>query len=153
MEKLSLDLEKKLDRVIKNPKKSFWWIKLVHASGHWWQNINHGNSKAQLFFDVNSFFELFELDSQQDWDKFVKVVWKKKIHHDNSVLVLENQETRHAERNKENVLKNLRSLLLDFLQEDKDRIETKVPKKEKEKRLQNKKQRWEIKKNREKPSL
>lgn len=130
-------IDKKLSEIIKNNNHDYWWVKLVHASGHGGQNINHGNSKAQLFFDINQFFELFDLDND-DRDKFVKIVGIKKIHHDDTILVIENQETRYAEMNKENVLKHLIDLLREFLEENKKRIETKVPLLVKEVRIKDK---------------
>ncbi len=133
----------KLDKNI----EKFWEIKLVHASGHGWQNINHGNSKAQLFFDINKFFEIFEI-SDDKRDKFVEVFGTSKIHHDNSMVVLENQETRYANKNKEKVLHHLKSLLSEFLEEEKERIETKVSQKEKRKRLNDKRFHSKKKKNR-----
>ncbi len=135
-----------IHKLDKNNEK-FWEIKLVHASGHGWQNINHGNSKAQLFFDVNKFFEIFEI-SDDKWDRFVVVFGPSKIHHDNSMVVLENQETRYANKNKEKVLNHLKSLLREFLEEEKERIETKISQKEKRKRLNDKRFHSKKKKNR-----
>jgi protein subunit release factor B len=131
-------INQKLSDVEKNNNHEYWWIKLVHASGHGGQNINHGNSKAQLFFDINKFFEIFDI-SDDEREKFVKIVGIKKIHHDNTVLVLDNQETRYAETNKVNVLRHLINLLREFLQEDMERIETKVPLVVKEERMKDKK--------------
>lgn len=150
MEKQIID--RKLLEITKNNNHDYWWIKLMHASGHGGQNINHGNSKAQLFFDINKFFELFDLDDN-DWDKFVNVVGIKKIHHDNTVLVIDNQETRYAEINKENVLKHLIELLREFLKEDKERIETKVPSLVKEARMKDKRFNAKKKRNRKIVSL
>lgn len=149
--KMVLNKEKILNDVM-DKSKDFWKIKLVRASGHGWQHKDHGNSKAQLFFDIDKFFEIFDLEDKK-WDDFVEVVWKKNIHHDNSVLILENQEDRSAKINKENVLKHLRHLLSKVLEEQKERKETKVPKSQKEKRLQNKKHHSKKKENRKNPDI
>lgn len=153
MDSINHNVDEIIHKLDKNNEK-FWEIKLVHASGHGWQNINHGNSKAQLTFDVNKFFEIFEIDDSK-WDKFVEVFGPSKIHHDNSVVVLENQETRHAQKNKEKVLSHLRSLLREFLQGEKERIGVEIPDKIKQdikkagkKRLNDKKFHSKKKKNR-----
>jgi len=137
MESLNHNIDEIIHKLDKNNEK-FWEIKLVHASGHGWQNINHGNSKAQLTFDVNKFFEIFDI-SDDKWDKFIEVFGPSKIHHNNSIVVLENQETRYAQKNKEKVLNHLKSLLRELLEEKKERIETKVPPKANKKRLNDKK--------------
>ncbi len=125
----------------------FWSVKFVHASGHWWQHKDHGNSKAQLTFDVVKFFEMFDPDNKK-WDKFVEIFGKKRIHHDDTVLVMENQEERSAHRNEEKVLHILRWLLSEVLEEEKERKETKVPHHEKKRRLNDKKHHWKKKENR-----
>lgn len=136
MDSIRNNIDDIIHKIDKNNEK-FWEIKLVHASGHGWQNINHGNSKAQLTFDVNKFFEIFEIHDSE-WDKFLEVFGPSKIHHDNSVVVLENQETRYANKNKEKVLAHLKSLLHQVLEDVEERIETKVPIKANKKRLNDK---------------
>lgn len=137
---------------VMDKSKWFWTVKFVHASGHGGQHKDHGNSKAQLVFDVEKFFEAFDLGDDRR-DKFVEVFGKKKIHHDNTSVMLENQDERSAQRNKENVLHHLRWLLVEFLEEKKDRVATKTPKYEKKKRLDDKKHHSKKKKHREMPEL
>lgn len=145
-----LDKERILNHVM-DKSKDFWKVKFVRASGHGWQHKDHGNSKAQLTFDVNKFFEIFDLDEK--WDKFVDVVGKKNIHHDGTAVILENQEQRSAKMNEENVLKHLRHLLSEVLEEELERKETKVPKHQKKKRLDNKKHHSKKKEHRKKPEI
>lgn len=147
---MNLDKDHILGEVMDKNKK-FWNVKFVHASGHGWQHKDHGNSKAQLIFDVEKFFETFDLDEK--WDRFVEVVGKKNIHHDDTVVILENQEDRSAKINKENVLKHLRHLLSEVLEEENERIETIIPKHEKEKRLQDKKHHSKKKEHRKYPDI
>ena len=137
---------------IMDKKNNFWSVKFVHSSGHGGQHKDHGNSKAQLFFDVTKFFEDFDKDNTK-WDKFVQVFGKHNIHHDGSVVILENQEQRSAKANEENVLIHLRHLLSSVLEDDVDRIETEVPHIEKEKRLEEKKHHWKKKKHRAKNDI
>lgn len=126
-----------IETVMKN-KSGYWEVKYVHASGHGWQNINHGNSKAQLHFDVNKFYSDFDL-KDKSWDDFVKVFGEKNISRDQSKVVLENQETRYASKNKENVLNRLRSLLVELFKEEKERLQTEISQEQNESRLLDKK--------------
>ncbi len=137
---------------VMDKSKGFYKTKFIHASGHGGQHKDHGNSKAQLTFDVEKFFDTFELDEEK-WEKFVEIFGKKNIHHDDTMVILENQEQRSAKTNEENVLKHLRHLLSEVLEEDKDRLETKVPHIEKKKRLDNKKHHSKKKKHRAKPDV
>jgi protein subunit release factor B len=119
-------------------QNGYWKVKFIHSSGHGGQHKDHGNSKAQLSFDVAKFFEDYDEDNTR-WDKFVEVFGKKNIHHNNTVVVLENQEQRSAKVNEETVLKHLRHMLSEVLEDEIERIETKVPKIEKKKRVDDKK--------------
>lgn len=140
-------------KYVMDKSNNFWAVKFVHASGHGWQHKDHGNSKAQLSFDVDKFFDFFDDLTEEDREKFVGVVWHKNIHHDNTVLTLENQSERSAQRNKKNVLHHLRWILFEFLEEEKDRIETKVPPHEKKKRIDDKKHNSKKKQNRKVPEV
>lgn len=131
--------------IVMNKNNGYWSVKYVHASGHGWQHINHGNSKAQLHFDINKFYNDFNLQDKS-WDDFVRVFGDKNITHDQSKLILENQETRYATKNKENVLNHLRQLLLELFREEKERIQTEISEIENEKRLMEKRHNSEKKK-------
>jgi len=65
-------------------------------------------------------------------------------------LIIHNSESRSQLQNKKNALKYLTAIVREALLVPKKRIKTKVPKKEKEKRLQEKKRRGDIKKGRSK---
>lgn len=145
----NIDSNDIISQVMKNKNKKFWEISLTHASGPGGQHINHGNSKAQLVFDIDKFLEIFDL-SEEKKEKFKQVCGVSKIRNSNSTLILENQETRYASRNKQKLLENLQVLLLEILKEEEPRIETKIPKWIKEKRLNLKKQHSQKKKNRSK---
>lgn len=91
----------------------FWTIKMSHAHWHWWQKINHGNFKASLYFKIDKFYSNYWF-KDYTWDSFVSVFWNN-IHKNWNELILENQETRYAEKNKENVLNHLKSWLIQVL--------------------------------------
>jgi hypothetical protein len=75
----------------------------------------------------------------KSWDDFVKVFGEKNISRDQSKVVLENQETRYASKNKENVLNRLRSLLVELFKEEKERLQTEISQEQNESRLLDKK--------------
>jgi ribosome-associated protein len=154
----SIENSQKIDNELTNEEilnhvmdksNNFWAVKFVHASGHGGQHKDHGNSKAQLHFDVGKFFDEFDPEDRK-WEKFVEVFGKKKIHHNNMSVVLEDQEERSALRNQEIALHHLRHKLSEFLEDDIVRKETKVPYHEKKKRIDDKKRKAKKKKNRAK---
>jgi len=126
-----------LEVVMRNPNNRYWNVKRVHASGHGGQKINHGNSKAQLHFNINNFYNDFGI-KDKTWEDFVKIVWEKNITHDQSTLILENQETRYANKNKENVVNHLREILLELFKEEKERVQTEISHEQREERLREK---------------
>ncbi|MFC1843081.1 alternative ribosome rescue aminoacyl-tRNA hydrolase ArfB [Candidatus Dependentiae bacterium] len=65
-------------------------------------------------------------------------------------LIIHNSESRSQLQNKKNALENLAAIVRKALFVPKKRIKTKIPKKEKEKRLRDKKRRGDIKKRRRK---
>lgn len=121
---IKINREEILHHVL-DKSNDYWKIKFIHSSGHGWQHKDHGNSKAQLTFDVAKFFEDYDEDNLMR-DKFVEIFWKKNIHHEGTVVVLENQEQRSAKVNEEKVLKHLRNLLSQVLEEELERAETTV---------------------------
>jgi len=78
------------------------------------------------------------LDPQQK-EKIIAHASKKQLHHDNSTLELQCQETRNQGKNKAKVIKDFINFLNEALKEDIPRIETQIPKHKKEKRIQEKK--------------
>lgn len=133
-----------LETVMKNPNNRYWTVKRVHASGHGWQKINHWNSKAQLHFNIDNFYNDFNI-KDKTWEDFVKIVWEKNITRDQSTLTLENQETRYASKNKDKALEHLKAILLELFKEEKERIQTEISHEQKEKRLKEKWKRSEKK--------
>lgn len=133
-----------LETVMRNPNNRYWTVKRVHASGHGWQKINHGNSKAQLHFDINNFYNDFDI-KDKTWEDFVKIVWEKNITHDQSTLTLENQETRHASKNKEKVLEHLKAIILELFKDEKERIQTDISREQRQERLMEKRKHSEKK--------
>ena len=114
-----------ISAVMKNTNNKYWEVKYVHASGHGGQKINHWNSKAQLHFKINNFYNDFNI-KDKTWDDFVKIVGEKHITHDQSTLVLENQETRYALKNKENLLNYLKDFLNNFFWIEEHKIEREI---------------------------
>lgn len=133
-----------LDTVMKNSNNRYWRIKLIHASGHGWQNINHGNSKVQLHFNLDNFYNDFDI-KDKTWEDFVKIVWWKNISHNQSILTLENQETRDSKTNKIRVLEHLKVILLEFFKEEKERVQTEISREQREERLSKKRRHSEKK--------
>lgn len=140
-----------IDKVM-NKNNGYWVVKHVHASWHGWQHINHWNSKAQLHFDVNKFYNDFNI-KDKTWEDFEKVFGKKNITADKSFVILENQETRYASKNEENVLNHLRQRLFELFREEKHRVETEISQEQNELRLEQKKRNSQKKKNRGKVIL
>jgi ribosome-associated protein len=68
----------------------------------------------------------------------------------NGDLIIHNRESRSQLQNKKNALAHLAAIVRKALFVPKKRMKTKIPKKEKEKRLQEKKRRGDIKKERSK---
>lgn len=141
-----------LEVVMRNPNNRYWTVKRVHASWHGGQKINHGNSKAQLHFSINNFYNDFDIKNKTR-DDFVKVVWEKHITHDQSTLVLENQETRYASKNKNNVVNHLREILLELFKTEKERVQTEISHEQKEERHEQKRRHSEKKWRRKKFKL
>ena len=114
-----------INTVMKNTNNKYREIKYVHASGHGGQKINHGNSKAQLHFNIDNFYKDFDIKDKTR-DDFVKIVWEKHITHDQSKLILENQETRYALKNKENLLSYLKWFLNKFFWVEEEKVEREI---------------------------
>lgn len=123
-----------LEIVMRNPNSRYWTVKRVQASWHGGQKINHTNTKAQLRFNINNFYNDFDI-KDKTWEDFVKIVWGKNISHNQSILTLENQETRDANKNKENVINHLKAILLELFKEEKERIQTEISHEQNEERL------------------
>lgn len=109
------------------------------SSGNGGQNVNRVSTKATLRFAVQE-SNLFN-DSQKDC--IVKKL-NNRISKDGFLIVV-NQESRSAEKNKKAALKQLLNLLTTALKPQKIRKKVKMPRAIKEKRLANKKRNSEKK--------
>jgi ribosome-associated protein len=120
-------------------------FKAVRSSGAGGQNVNKVSSKVVLTFDVNNSLALSEdekslllkkLDSRLTNDK---------------KLILSGDENRSQHKNKALVIKRFLDIITNGLAISKIRKATKVPKSVIKKRIKDKKNLSEIKKNRRKP--
>ncbi|MDD5731724.1 MAG: alternative ribosome rescue aminoacyl-tRNA hydrolase ArfB [Patescibacteria group bacterium] len=117
------------------------------ASGPGGQNVNKTATKITLWFKVN---DSKTLNSDQK-----KVVLKELSNWINKEgeIVISEQSSRSQWTNRKNAISRLNELINDGLIPEKQRGKTKVPKKEKEARLIEKKARSEVKKFRGKVAL
>jgi len=121
--------------------------KAVRSSGAGGQNVNKVSSKVVLTFD---------LKNSQGLTDEEKLLVKTKLFSrltTNAILILNCDEDRSQFRNKEIVTKRFLELVKNALLIPKERKPTKIPKSVIRKRIKNKKNISEIKKNRRKPDL
>ncbi len=112
----------------------------IHAGGHGGQNVNKVSTKVELHFDV--------MNSKLLTNEQKNIILSKLKHHINKegILKVTIQETRSQFDNKEIALKKFHSFIASSFQKTKKRIRTKATKSSKEKRIQQKKRKGEIKK-------
>lgn len=118
------------------------YFKTSRSSGSGGQNVNKVSTKVELNFDVTNSKLLTPEQKHLIFSKLGNRINKE------GVLKVIVQETRSQFENKEIALKKFRELLAYAFHRPKKRIKTKVSKGAKEKRLQGKKKRSEIKKGR-----
>ena len=122
-------------------------FKAVRSSGAGGQNVNKVSSKVVLTFD---------LKNSQGLTDHEKLLVKTKLFSrltTDGVLILNCDEDRSQFRNKEIVTKRFLELIKNALHIPKERKPTKIPKSVIRKRIKNKKNMSEVKKNRRKPNL
>jgi len=122
-------------------------FKAVRSSGAGGQNVNKVSSKVVLTFD---------LKNSQGLTDEEKLLVKTKLFSrltTDGVLILNCDEDRSQFRNKEIVTKRFLELIKNALHIPKERKPTKIPKSVIRKRIKNKKNMSEVKKNRRKPNL
>ena len=122
-------------------------FKAVRSSGAGGQNVNKVSSKVVLTFD---------LKNSQGLNDHEKLLVETKLSSrltTDGVLILNCDEDRSQFRNKEIVTKRFLELIKNALHIPKERKPTKIPKSVIRKRIKNKKNMSEVKKNRRKPNL
>jgi ribosome-associated protein len=121
--------------------------KAVRSSGAGGQNVNKVSSKVVLTFDVQRSGGLSDEEKE-----LLKVNLSSRLTTD-FVLILNCDEDRSQFRNKEIVTKRFLEVIKKGLEVPKIRKATKIPKSAIRKRIKNKKNVSQIKKNRRKPNL
>ena len=122
-------------------------FKAVRSSGAGGQNVNKVSSKVVLTFDLKNSQAL------TDEEKLLVETKLSSRLTTGAVLILNCDEDRGQFRNKEIVIKRFLELIKNALHIAKERKPTKIPKSVIRKRIKNKKNISEIKKNRRKPDL
>lgn len=121
--------------------------KAVRSSGAGGQNVNKVSSKVVLSFDLKKSKALTEEEKL-----LLETTLSSRLTTD-SMLILNCDEDRSQLRNKEIVTKRFLELIKKGLIVQKPRKETKLPKSAIRKRIKNKKNVSQVKKNRRKPDL
>lgn len=121
--------------------------KAVRSSGAGGQNVNKVSSKVVLTFDLKNSKALTDIEKE-----LLKVNLDSRLTTE-SVLILNCDEDRSQLKNKEIVTKRFWELIKKALTVPKDRKPTKIPKSVIRKRIKDKKNVSDIKKNRRKPDF
>ncbi|MFV8368473.1 alternative ribosome rescue aminoacyl-tRNA hydrolase ArfB [Flavobacterium sp. LB2R40] len=122
-------------------------FKAVRSSGAGGQNVNKVSSKVVLSFDLQHSQALTEEEK-----RLVETKLYSRLTVD-SVLILNCDEDRSQFRNKEIVIKRFLELLKNALVIPKERKPTRIPKSVIRKRIKDKKNVSEVKKNRKRPNV
>jgi ribosome-associated protein len=136
MEPTSLQERKLEDECVFNATRS---------SGPGGQHVNKVNTKIELRFDVNKSTRLSDEEKQTIITRLTQ-----KISEDGT-LIITAQDSRSQFKNKQTAIKKFYQLLEDALKKKRKRIPVKIPTVQKEKRLEEKKQRAEKKAMRKPP--
>ena len=118
------------------------------SGGHGGQNVNKVATKAELYFNI--YDSQYLTDEQKQ--RLIQLA-QHRVHHEEKILIMTCQEERLQIANKEKVIHHFRQLLTQILPEPKKRIPTKIPKKEREARILDKKFISKTKQLRQKPPL
>jgi ribosome-associated protein len=107
------------------------------------QNVNKRETRVQLIFSIGS-SKVLNDEQKQKLREILPTLGYPIT--ENDELILESQEERSQWQNREKVIKKLNDLINKALKPEKERIPTEPTKSSKERRIQEKKRRGEIKK-------
>jgi len=107
------------------------------------QNVNKRETRVQLIFSIGS-SKVLNDEQKQKLREILPTLGYPIT--ENGELILESQEERSQWQNREKVIKKLNDLINKALKPEKERIPTEPTKSSKERRIQEKKRRGEIKK-------
>jgi ribosome-associated protein len=110
--------------------------------------VNKRETKAELYFNI---YDSQYLDKAQK-ARLIQAAGHR-VHHEEHILIMTCQEERLQEANKEKVIHHFRQLLEQILPEPKKRVATKIPKRVKEERINEKKVQGQKKSLRQKPRM
>ncbi|NMB92239.1 MAG: aminoacyl-tRNA hydrolase [Parcubacteria group bacterium] len=110
------------------------------SSGPGGQNVNKVTTGVRIRFNIEQ-SKVFAPEQKQK----IRDALRNKIN-ENDELLIENEETRSQSQNKNNAYERLIELITEALEEEKERIPTKVPESSKRKRIEEKKKIGEKKK-------
>ncbi len=124
--------EEYMPKQIEIPEKEIRFS-FSHSSGAGGQNVNKRETRVIVFWNVQDSQVLNEAQKGTLLEKL-----KNKID-TNGDIIVDSQKTRSQEQNKRDAINKLNILVNEALKAEKARIPTKVPLREKKKRLENKK--------------
>ncbi len=118
------------------------------SGGHGGQNVNKVATKAELYFNIHD--SHFLTDEQKN--RVIKLAGHR-VHHEETILIMTCQEERFQHANKKKVIHHFRQLLTEAIPEPKQRISTRIPKREREARFLDKQSTSKNKQLRKKPAM
>jgi len=136
------------EAIIQNILQHEVYFHFSKSGGHGGQNVNKRETKAELYFNIQDSQYLTDEQKQR-----LIELGEHRVHHEEKILIITCQEERLQIANKEKVIHHFRQLLSEALIEPKERIATKIPKKQSEVRIIDKKIISKLKQLRQKPSV